>query len=187
MLNLYKIAYDSSCIIKKLPNFKPAINVNSQWKKSMEDCLHDIEILRSVIAHNNSELNGNREMERLEEYKYWVKKVIGKEEPVESSDYTMLLQELQIIGDKLYSGISEYIEVASQSSEKKDIIKKWEDMIIEWYCGSNATIKGGKHRGRTITLRLSCRRTQHSFRTVFHWAELPCAPDTGTYEKSHTV
>lgn len=139
MLNLYKVAFDSSCIIKKLPKFKPTIKVKPQWKKTMEDCLGVIEILRSVIAHNNSEYNGHREMERLEEYKCWIKKVIGKEEPVDSNDYTRLFQELQRIGDRLYFGISEYIEVASQSSDKSAIIQKWEDMIIDWYCGS--TIK----------------------------------------------
>lgn len=135
--NLYRVAYDSSCVIKQLFRFDPKINVRSETYHNLKDSLDTINILRSIVAHNNSPHNGHRESSNLDEYHYWVRKIIGKDEPDCCEDYSLLFHELQKISDTLYSSLVDYIETASKSPNKEAIVEKWEAMIIDWYCGGN--------------------------------------------------
>ena len=134
--NLYRIVSDCSCIIKHLSKFEYPI-ASIETAKKLNRSIGTINMLRSVVAHNNSRNNGRREAERLDDYHCWVQRIIGKSEPNCSDDYSALLKELRVISNDLYDTLEEYILLAATHNQKDLIINEWESCIIDWYCGKN--------------------------------------------------
>lgn len=138
ILNLYNLAFDSSCIIKNLSKMSaPKIYVEKSTYEKLRYTLDTIKCLRSRVGHNNSYCDGHREAENIEQYQNWVKRHIGKESPDCAEDYTSLLGGLLTLGNDLFETVKEYIIVASNSPDKNSIVVEWESLIIDWYSGKN--------------------------------------------------
>lgn len=135
--NLYRVVSDCSCVIKRLHRFQCKIISNTSTIDKYRNIIDTVNMLRSVVAHNNSVYNGRREAEHLDDYHCWVQRFIGKSEPVQTDDYVALLAELRNISNALYDLIEEYILTAAEHAKKDVIIEEWESYIIDWYCGKN--------------------------------------------------
>ena len=134
--NLYRIVSDCSCIVKRLNKFSYPV-ADREVLKELKRSVEFIDMLRSVVTHNNSRYNGRREAEKIDDYHCWIQKILGKQEPDCPNDYAALLAELNLIGDKVYSLLEKCIISASTHAHKEEIIKEWESFILDWYCGKN--------------------------------------------------
>lgn len=130
VLNLYKLVIDAS-IVKFIGNIAEVAQINFD-KKSLNEYLNQIQLLRAIIGHNISEQNGMGN--QLIEYKLWLNHVTGKSEITAASDYEMAFKELGIISENLYKVLDDFVSRVSKVVNKKsEIISSWEDQIFSFY------------------------------------------------------
>ena len=129
--DLYKFAYDTSCIIK---NYYRFLSLEDRKKFDiLQRCLDDIQLLRSVQSHNQNEKNGRIEQRRLQQYEHWVEKVLQKKAPQTQEDFAALNQKLKNIAENLLGQLRKFITHISNSSNKTESIQTWIDLTLFWY------------------------------------------------------
>lgn len=125
ILNLYKFAVDGS-IIDKIPdimdeNIRRTIDVKA-FKKNIDI----VKALRSGYGHNESEMSGNDD--DVKKVDVWMQK-----RPQTTNDYIALNQRLQKLATDIVDVVHRFIKAASKSKQKTDLIKKWENIIGNFY------------------------------------------------------
>lgn len=135
--DLYKFAVDSSCIIKCYRDFLD----RSQWKNY--DRLHgicdQINTLRAVVDHNQSDQNGWIEQNRLDGYTEWIRKTVGKEKPTEPKDFDLLNQKLFAIAKELIQLLEKFVDCVGRSCKKEEQVQLWINKTLRWYTSNTKT------------------------------------------------
>lgn len=136
--DLYKFAIDANCVLKGLAfNSKNSICSNlfhREDAKQLRDAIDTIQVLRSVIDHNQSDFNGRTSAARVEAYVAWVGTHLGKSEPTSEKDFRTLNASLREMGGILVSLSRKAIGLISGRSDSKRIADKWIEAVIRWYC-----------------------------------------------------
>lgn len=136
--DLYKFALDSSCVIKCYNKFLRSKEEEVQFKE-LRGILHCINLLRSVIDHNQSELNGRFAKQRLEDYSIWLQNCLGKDVAELPEDFLTLHQQLHKMAKQLLAYIDQFIEHLGHLPDKSDITDQWINYTLQWYCSNTKT------------------------------------------------
>ncbi len=135
--DLYKFVIDTSCVINHWYMYIPYYE---RYKfKKLDMLLNEISMLRSVIDHNQSELNGESEKECLEKYQAWLTHFLGKCEPSEPEDFAKLNQRLSYTAKEIITQLDEFIDCVSRSPDKEEHINLWKQKTFEWYSSNTKT------------------------------------------------
>ena len=146
VFNLYRFIKDSGPVVNnwwKICQGDP----RSPKKRDFEKCREKIDLLRAVLAHNNSPENGLYEAEQLASYQKWCMDTIGKKSPASDNDYRTLLNEVihmnDLICDYLEGGFKHLQTLNSQMQQER--FRDWEDAIIDYFIstGVKANIFNG--------------------------------------------
>jgi len=137
VLDLYRFAIDSSCIIKNYYLFLSRVE-KGQFSSLRRD-LDTIRMLRSVLAHNQDPSNGRLSQEQLKEYEDWIAKTLHKAAPPSSQeDFSLLNRELADIARNLQKELDRFICCVASHADKEALIHKWIDQTLYWYTNNTA-------------------------------------------------
>lgn len=137
--DLYNFAYDSSCIIKNYdrllypagePDAPPA------WYQSLKETVSNISLLRSILSHNQHDLNGSRQSKRLSNYNHLMRQWRIFSPPNSDVDYGNLKRKLADMAKALLTGLGGFIDGVKANPRKQDIVNEWIVRTTHWYCGS---------------------------------------------------
>lgn len=139
--DLYKFAQDSSCLINSSKNrsYKKLVPWEELPRALQEECkrldadLELIRVLRSVMDHNNSELNGYLSKERLDRYGEWIQQTLGKPAPETQADFGKLYQKLENIASRTLNTLDHFIDCAAAHRNRNQVVGKWIDLTLYWY------------------------------------------------------
>ena len=141
-LNLYRFVKDAGPVVM---NWAEICYGDSPAPKKtvFEDCLRQIQLVRAVLAHNNSPLNGLLEKSQLDSYVRWCMGIIGKDSPSTDQDYAALLRHLQSLSDS----VCDYLEDGLQHLKTLDqaalkiSVQHWEDEILKFFTGGGVKLE----------------------------------------------
>lgn len=144
--DLYKFAIDSNYVLKHYREFLLWEQGEDFDHKEHEfellgDILRNIENLRAVFDHNQSENNGWLERERLEWYRQWLKTALNKAEPENSEDFALLYQKLEEMAKQLLKQVDRFLQCIERQSEldREALAKEWFNRTLSWYTHSMKT------------------------------------------------
>ncbi len=138
--DLYKLAVDTCPVLKKLHIILP--KRLSYAFDDLKDIIGQIEMLRSVLDHNQSALNGLEQKKRVDEYLVWQKSILHTDaSPSTKDDYARLCAELEKVAKVFLQEVERLVDTvaALPPYEKEDTVRKWVDCSIEWYGGNTKT------------------------------------------------
>lgn len=129
--DLYKFFIDSSCIVKNYYRLIPPTFKSRFFE--IEKRLHEIEMLRAVTDHNQSDENGWLERERLDAHQKWMLTVLGKPAAETVEDFAVLNRQLEVIAKSLLAQVDSWIVFVSQQPDRAAIVDKWIETTLYWY------------------------------------------------------
>ena len=136
--DLYKFAIDTNCVLRSLVyNSKNSIYdglLGREERTRMRSHIDTIQMLRSVIDHNQSELNGRYSAESLDSYRMWIKTHLGSNQPTSNGDFSRLCDALEDLGTALMSDCEMILNRLRRMSNRQGIVDRWVDATIRWYC-----------------------------------------------------
>ena len=130
--NLYKFAVDSTCVTPALYYFAPEAE---KWRFShFRDLVGVVKMLRAVLDHNNSQVNGFFEQNQLDEYRVWQQRELGKMQAETDQDFERLYRALEQLGEKLITQLTLFVDLVAESADKAAVVDHWKREILNWYC-----------------------------------------------------
>lgn len=142
--DLYKFAIDTNCVLRDIarngrhcicPDLLPAKESNE-----LSDLIEIVQNLRAVIDHNQSDMNGSLFSSQTESFTSWVRSIIYKDQPTDSSDFATLNRALNAMGNALVSLSGKIIDLLKQRSDREVVVKKWIEAILQWYCNGTRSV-----------------------------------------------
>ena len=136
--DLYKFAIDTNCVLKSLV-YSPKNSIydgllSEEERKRMRSHIDTIQMLRSVIDHNQSELNGRYSAEYLDSYRRWIRTRLGSDQPTNNNDFAILCDALRDLGEALVSDCELILNRLKRMNNRQGIVDRWVDATIRWYC-----------------------------------------------------
>lgn len=136
--DLYKFAFDTNCVLKGIAsNNKNSICQNllpSRDAEILRNATDTVQMLRAVLSHNHSDLNGKMDSAAIDAYNGWIREKLGKDTPVAPGDFSELNAALRDIGADLIR-LSEQVIACIKARQDVDVItKKWIERTLQWYC-----------------------------------------------------
>lgn len=133
-LNLYKFLVDSS-ICSNLQSIGKKYHIDYDYKR-LDSIIAIINSIRTTLGHNLDERNGTGEdKEKVEQ---WFLNMLGKKQPSNEKEYAMALDEIKMYGEESVQILNKFIEEIAKSSQKNEIIKEWEKLILSFYKRANS-------------------------------------------------
>lgn len=129
-LNLYKAAVDCSCVIRRMEKAEWLSGTFQSDARALRDCMIQVQMLRAALAHNQADETDSR-AEQV--YCQWVRNILKKDYPGSQEDYALLLHELELLGNRLYTVLETYIQHLASYQDHSRIIRKWEQETFRWY------------------------------------------------------
>ena len=129
-LNLYKAAVDSSCMIRRMEKVDWLSGAFRVDACALHACMAKIQMLRAVWAHDQAKEMDDR---AEQDYCQWVRNILKKDYPESQEDYALLLHELELLGNRLYTVLETYIQHLASYQDHSRIIRKWEQETFRWY------------------------------------------------------
>lgn len=138
--DLYKFTVDTSCIISYLWKYAPP-SLERNFVTNFRSQVNDIQALRAVIDHSQSEFDGFFAREYLRHYDSIVWTVLNKRRakdkiklrPEDEKDFDLLYADLEDRAAKLLGDLESFIEQVAVSDQKADIVANWTEAILDWY------------------------------------------------------
>lgn len=136
--DLYKFAIDTNCVLRSLV-YSPKNSIydgllSGEERRSVRNHIDTIQMLRSVIDHGQSELNGRYSAESLDSYRSWIRTRLGSERPTSNDDFAILCDALEDLGDALISDCELILNRLRRMGDRQMIVDRWTDATIRWYC-----------------------------------------------------
>lgn len=136
--DLYKFAIDTNCVLKGFA-FRGVSCIcmdvlDENETKALSEAVNLIQSFRSVLDHNQSDMNGMLLSDNKEVFDRWVASVLCKQEPEGEDDFLKLNQELRSIALMLIQHSNTIIDRALRRPDKYGLIAKWIDVTLHWYC-----------------------------------------------------
>lgn len=127
--DLYNVIIDSS-IITRLGDIAPK---NWRYLKEIVNFRKTINMLRTVGGHTISFENVRQDI--LSEFKSWEIQQCGTDNPTQKQEFEKLIDGLLKLEKDCLTIVYHFLKDASNAmgTEKDEIVKKWEDTIIEYY------------------------------------------------------
>ena len=135
--DLYKFAIDSGCIAKGYSRYL-ADNHDPNFR-SMGEILEQIKTLRSIVDHNQNEINGKNDKEMLSGYHRWMIEVIGKDFPESTQDFQSINRKLKSMATSLLSYLEKFVNAVGSAPNKQALVNQMIDHIMYWYSNNTQT------------------------------------------------
>ena len=137
--DLYKFAVDSNYVLNHYWKFLPPYK-KSEFE-SLGNILRDIQNLRAILDHNQSEYNGQIEVERIKWYQRWLEETLGKVEPEGSEDFVLLYQRLEKMATQLLEQVDCFLLWIERQSDldRDNLVQEWLDQTLTWYTHNTKT------------------------------------------------
>lgn len=136
--DLYKFAIDTNCVFRPLVfNSKNAIYKQLLKPNEVHTArthFETVQMLRSVMDHNQSVSNGWIASSNLNAYTQWIQVLIGKEFPEHDEDFLVLCNALKDIGNALIKDSELMLQRLKLVGDRERLTERWTDAIIQWYC-----------------------------------------------------
>lgn len=138
--DLYKFTVDTSCIINYLWKYAPS-SMERNFVNSFRSQVNDIQDLRAVIDHSQSETGGFFAREYLRHYDSIVWAALNKCKdkdkvklrPEDEKDFELLYADLEARSARLLGDLESFIEQVAVSDQKANIVENWTKAILDWY------------------------------------------------------
>lgn len=119
-LNLYKATVDSSCMIRRMEKTDWFSGAFCKDAGALRACMAKIQMLRAVWAHDQAkEMDDSAE----QDYCQWVRNILKKDSPESQKDYSVLLHELELLGNRLYTVLESYIQHLATYKNRPQLIQ----------------------------------------------------------------
>lgn len=139
--DLYKFAVDSNYALNHYREFIPKES-HSVFKVLSGIC-DEIQNLRTVIDHNQSEENGYLEKARLDWYETWRKKVPRELAGTELGGDALVYRKLELMAEKLLKQtdcfVTHIVDRAKTDAEREAIVGMWIEKTLHWYTHNTKT------------------------------------------------
>ena len=137
-LNLYKATVDSSCMIRRMEKTDWFSGAFCKDAGALRACMAKIQMLRAVWAHDQAkEMDDSAE----QDYCQWVRNILKKDSPESQKDYSVLLHELELLGNRLYTVLESYIQHLATYKNRPQLIQAWEQETYNWYSKKTAIFR----------------------------------------------
>ena len=135
--DLYKFAIDTNCVLKGIAlNGRSSICRNLLQNSDMRELkrvINTVQMLRSILDHNQSNLNGELASGTDREYRIWLQSNLNKECPNNEDDFAILNNRLYGMGSSLLRISRIAIELIRDRGDTGEIARKWKDATLSWY------------------------------------------------------
>lgn len=135
--DLYKFAIDTNCVLRPLvysPKYSIYDGLLSRDERTrMRSSIDTIQMLRSVIDHNQSESNGRYSVMSLDSYRKWIKNQLGNDRPASNEDFEVLCNALKILGNALISDCELILRRLISLNNRQEFVDRWINSTIRWY------------------------------------------------------
>ena len=93
------------------------------------------DVLRSMLAHNNSSTNGYIQQQRIQSYNAWVQKIAGVTSLDNESSYSLALNAVLDLGNRLFQTLEHFLNEAARSNNasKSELVDHWIEDSAYWY------------------------------------------------------
>ena len=134
VLNLYRFTKDTGPVVNEWSRICYSGKGSPLWT-DFEKCRNTVDMVRSIIAHNNSPENGLFEAAQVESYQKWCMGIIGKKKPVSDEDYKALLHAVTLLNQRICNYLEDGLKQLKRLDEKalQACFRTWEGYIIGYY------------------------------------------------------
>lgn len=160
--DLYKFAIDANCVFKPLVT-NPHNGIydyllTREEAAGLRRHIDTVQMLRAVIDHNQSKLNGRFSADNLDSFTNWIQSRIGKEVPQSNDDFAILREALDALGADLVAGSEMILNRLRRMPGRREIVEGWTRSVVRWYCiGTRQQYYKGQladyYIGRAVTRR----------------------------------
>ena len=149
VLNLYKLFQDTTRIPGKLRYLlrdccyggDDSLLKRSPFAQPLEELqagLEEVEVLRAMLAHNESEKNGLLEQQLLSKRKEWMRKHLdGRSEPENAGDYDKLVNQLETLGGRCREALEKILQLCKSpnltETQRKELVEAWKQEMLSRY------------------------------------------------------
>lgn len=139
--DLYKFAVDSNYVLNHYREFIPKESYPA-FRALGESC-DEIQYLRTVIDHNQSEENGYMEKARLDWYEAWRKEVPGELAGAGLEGDALVYRKLELLAEKLMKQTDRFVrhiaDQAKTDTERESLVEMWIQKTLHWYTHNTKT------------------------------------------------
>ena len=148
-LNLYKLFQDTTRIPGKLYfllrdycyDGDDSLLKRGPFAQPLEELqagLEEVEVLRTMLAHNESEKNGSLEQQLLRKSKEWMRKHLnGRSEPESAEDYDKLVNQLETLGGRCREALEKILQLCKSpnltETQRKELVEAWKQEMLSRY------------------------------------------------------
>ena len=128
--DLYKFSVDTGGMLKHFDK------IYIQFPRSIQEKaikkVELVEMLRHFFDHNNHNENGLIEERRIDDFKHWLRSIVGKDSPETPEDFGKLNNILCTLAQDLIDLSDQMIQFAIDNPSSK-AITLWQNHILAWY------------------------------------------------------
>ena len=148
-LNLYKLFQDTTRIPSKLYFLlrdycycgNDSLLKESSFAQPLGELqtgLEEVGVLRTMLAHNESEKNGLWEQQLLRKRKEWMMKHLnGRSEPENAKDYDKLVNQLETLGERCREALKKILQLCKSSNlteiQRTALVEAWKQEMLSRY------------------------------------------------------